>query len=55
MCNMDSLTMHVVSGGGAVVVSPGGDSLRPNKGHVKSASVSSSGTEPAIDPLRSRY
>ncbi|XP_044257894.1 serine/threonine-protein kinase MARK2-like isoform X3 [Tribolium madens] len=30
-----------------------GDSLRPAKGHVKSASVSSSGPEPASDPLRS--
>jgi serine/threonine protein kinase len=29
-----------------------GDSLRPAKGHVKSASVSSSGPEPASDPLR---
>lgn len=32
-----------------------GDTLRPNKGHVKSASVSSSGPETATDPLRSRY
>jgi hypothetical protein len=31
-----------------------GDSLRPAKGHVKSASVSSSGPEPASDPLRTR-
>ncbi|CAH1974975.1 unnamed protein product [Acanthoscelides obtectus] len=31
----------------------GGDSLRPAKGHVKSASVSSSGPESATDPLRS--
>ncbi|XP_057672076.1 MAP/microtubule affinity-regulating kinase 3-like isoform X43 [Diorhabda carinulata] len=29
-----------------------GDTLRPGKGHVKSASVSSSGPEPATDPLR---
>ncbi|KAJ8959367.1 hypothetical protein NQ318_022053 [Aromia moschata] len=29
-----------------------GDSLRPGKGHVKSASVSSSGPEPTTDPLR---
>ncbi|XP_063920284.1 serine/threonine-protein kinase MARK2-like isoform X3 [Zophobas morio] len=41
----------------AEVVSSGesggtGDSLRPAKGHVKSASVSSSGPEPASDPLR---
>lgn len=31
-----------------------GDTLRPAKGHVKSASVSSSGPEPASDPLRNR-
>ncbi|CAH0546175.1 unnamed protein product [Brassicogethes aeneus] len=29
-----------------------GDTLRPGKGHVKSASVSSGGPEPATDPLR---
>ncbi|XP_049819571.1 serine/threonine-protein kinase MARK2-like isoform X5 [Aethina tumida] len=29
-----------------------GDSLRPGKGHVKSASVSSSGPDPTTDPLR---
>lgn len=31
-----------------------GDTLRPGKGHVKSASVSSSGPEATTDPLRTR-
>ncbi|XP_022905000.2 serine/threonine-protein kinase MARK2 isoform X3 [Onthophagus taurus] len=43
-----NLTTETPSGLGST-----GDTLRPNKGHVKSASVSSSGTENATDPLRS--
>lgn len=37
------------------VMGGAGDTLRPNKGHVKSASVSSSGPETTTDPLRPRY
>lgn len=37
------------------VMGGAGDSLRPNKGHVKSASVSSTGPDTTADPLRPRY
>lgn len=45
-----STAAHLISGLGST-----GDTLRPNKGHVKSASVSSSGPETTTDPLRPRY
>nr|CAI5830589.1 unnamed protein product [Callosobruchus analis] len=48
--SMEKTNLSDLPGPEAIV---GGDSLRPAKGHVKSASVSSSGPESATDPLRS--
>lgn len=52
MFNSSSQTNRMFSTGENV---GSGDTLRPGKGHVKSASVSSSGPEATTDTLRSRY